>query len=58
MDGNNLLETYKFLVEQQELVLDFDEEEDILNQLDRLWLLLSAAERIEAERFIEQRLPH
>ena len=57
MDGN-ILEAYKFLIEQQELALDFDEEEDILDQLDKLWVLMSTAERIEAEHFIEQLLPH
>lgn len=57
MDGN-ILETYKFLIEQQELALDFDEEEDILNQLDKLWALMFPTERIEAEHFIEQLLPH
>ena len=57
MDGN-ILETYKFLIEQQELALDFDEEEDILNQLEKLWVLMSTTERIEAEHFIEQLLPH
>ena len=58
MDECNLLNTYKYLVEQQALALDIEEEEQLLDELDKLWCLMSPAERIEAERYITETLPH
>ena len=52
MDGCDLLETYKFLVGQQELADDIDEEEQLLNELDKLWYAMSKEQRQEADAFV------
>ncbi len=58
MDGHNLLEAYKFLIDQQGQTLDIEEEEQILDELDKLWYAMSPAERKEADQYITEIMPH
>jgi len=56
MDGHNLLEAYKFLIDQQSQVLDMDDEEVILDELDKLWYAMPPSVRKQADEYISSLL--
>jgi len=52
------LSAYKELFLQQLNCHGFYEEEAILNKMETLWIKMDSVERVEAERFITEHLPH
>ncbi len=56
MDGHNLLEAYKFLIDQQGQTLDIEEEEQILDELDKLWYAMPPSVRKQADEYISSLL--
>lgn len=56
MDGHNLLEAYKFLIDQQSQTVDIEEEEQILDELDKLWCAMSPSVRQQADEYISSLL--
>jgi len=52
------LSTYKDLFHEQLSAHTFYEEEAILGKMEQLWKKMTPEERIEAERFITESMPH